>query len=259
MRPCSCCSPSARARGRAQCHRGDGRAGRRVRLARRSWPAWASAGTMEQACCWPSASCCGSWARRRRRRRSPRLEGEALARLNATGIGPLGLGGADDGAGRARRGRAHAHRRAAGCRQSPMSCVPARGKDALMAALSLELPLSQAALARLRSGDTVLLSGELYTARDAAHRRFAALLARGEPLPVPPGCCIYYAVPAPPRRGDHRPVRADDRRAHGRLYRPRCSRTASTRSSARDRSGRRSSRPCAAGPCILRPRAAPGC
>lgn len=71
-----------------------------------------------------------------------------------------------------------------------------------MAALSLELPLSQAALARLRSGDTVLLSGELYTARDAAHRRFAALLARGEPLPVPPGCCIYYAGPCPAAPGE---------------------------------------------------------
>ena len=34
------------------------------------------------------------------------------------------------------------------------------------------------------------------------HRRFAALLARGEPLPVPPGCCIYYAGPCPAAPGE---------------------------------------------------------
>ena len=71
-----------------------------------------------------------------------------------------------------------------------------------MAALSIDLPLSMADVRRLRAGGTVLLSGELYTARDAAHRRFAALLARGEPLPVPPGCCIYYAGPCPAAPGE---------------------------------------------------------
>ncbi len=54
----------------------------------------------------------------------------------------------------------------------------------------------------LRAGDRVLLSGVLYTARDAAHKRMAELLAKGEPLPVNlKGQALYYAGPAPARPG----------------------------------------------------------
>jgi len=54
------------------------------------------------------------------------------------------------------------------------------------------------AIAELRAGDSVLLSGEVYTARDAAHRRLCALLQSGEPLPFPlRGACLYYAGPTP--------------------------------------------------------------
>ncbi len=63
-------------------------------------------------------------------------------------------------------------------------------------------PLDVAVLAGLRAGQRVLLSGEIYTARDAAHRRMARLLAEGEPLPFPlAGSCIYYAGPTPARPG----------------------------------------------------------
>ena len=54
----------------------------------------------------------------------------------------------------------------------------------------------------LRAGDRVLLTGTIYTARDAAHKRFFELLDRGEPLPVDlRGGVIYYAGPTPSQQG----------------------------------------------------------
>ncbi|MEA4869821.1 Fumarate hydratase class I, aerobic [bioreactor metagenome] len=64
------------------------------------------------------------------------------------------------------------------------------------------VPVPQSDLAMLRAGDVVRLSGTIYTARDAAHARFAALLQNGEPLPVPKGACIYYAGPCPAAPGE---------------------------------------------------------
>ena len=50
----------------------------------------------------------------------------------------------------------------------------------------------------LRAGEELLLSGTVYTARDAAHKRMAALLAANKPLPFPlDGAAIYYAGPTP--------------------------------------------------------------
>lgn len=55
---------------------------------------------------------------------------------------------------------------------------------------------------QLRAGDRVILSGVVYTARDAAHKRFFALLDEGEPLPFDlEGAAIYYAGPTPAREG----------------------------------------------------------
>ncbi len=59
----------------------------------------------------------------------------------------------------------------------------------------------------LRAGDKILLTGTVYTARDAAHKRLMALLDAGEPLPFPlHDSVIYYsgATPAP----DGRPIGA---------------------------------------------------
>lgn len=67
---------------------------------------------------------------------------------------------------------------------------------------SLSVPVSMEDLQKLRAGDVVRLSGTLYTARDAAHARFFELLKHGEPLPVPKGCCIYYAGPCPAAPGE---------------------------------------------------------
>lgn len=59
-------------------------------------------------------------------------------------------------------------------------------------------PLTEAVIATLRAGDRVLISGELITARDAAHRRFIELIRRGQPLPLDlQGRIVYYVGPAP--------------------------------------------------------------
>ena len=60
----------------------------------------------------------------------------------------------------------------------------------------------KAAIPELRAGDRVLLSGTVYTSRDAAHKRIFSLLDQGEPLPYPlEGAVIYYAGPTPAQKG----------------------------------------------------------
>lgn len=54
----------------------------------------------------------------------------------------------------------------------------------------------------LQAGDRVILSGTIYTARDAAHKRIFGLLDEGKPLPFPlQGAIIYYAGPTPAQQG----------------------------------------------------------
>ena len=66
----------------------------------------------------------------------------------------------------------------------------------------LHTPLTPQALEPLRAGDTVLLSGVVYTARDAAHGRMAELLDKGEALPFDvKGAAVYYVGPTPERPG----------------------------------------------------------
>jgi fumarate hydratase subunit beta len=60
------------------------------------------------------------------------------------------------------------------------------------------LPLTEKTTADLKAGDNVLLSGTLYVARDAAHRRMIEALDRGESLPFDiKGQTIYYMGPSP--------------------------------------------------------------
>lgn len=67
----------------------------------------------------------------------------------------------------------------------------------------LTTPVTRDDLAPLRAGDTVLLSGTVYTARDAAHQRMLELLDRGESLPFPvEGSALYYVGPTPERPGE---------------------------------------------------------
>ena len=61
----------------------------------------------------------------------------------------------------------------------------------------LTTPCTAADLAPLKAGDTVLLSGVVYTARDQAHKRMLEALDKGEKLPFDlEGSAIYYVGPA---------------------------------------------------------------
>ncbi len=63
-------------------------------------------------------------------------------------------------------------------------------------------PCAAAELAALKAGDTVLLSGVVYTARDAAHKRMVEALDAGQPLPFElAGSAVYYVGPTPERPG----------------------------------------------------------
>ena len=69
-------------------------------------------------------------------------------------------------------------------------------------AIKLKTPLDSAAARALRAGDMCLLTGELYTARDAAHKRLCTLLEAGQPLPFDMrGAVIYFVGPTPAKPG----------------------------------------------------------
>lgn len=68
--------------------------------------------------------------------------------------------------------------------------------------ISIEIPTTKEQLATLKVGDRVLLSGTLYTARDAAHKRITEAMDQGIPLPFQmTGAFIYYAGPSPAKPG----------------------------------------------------------
>ncbi len=74
-----------------------------------------------------------------------------------------------------------------------------------MAEIRLTAPLSKEDALRLKTGDLVLLSGVMYTARDSAHKRLVDLLDAGRPLPFDPeGAVVYYVGPTPAPEG--RPI-----------------------------------------------------
>ena len=71
-----------------------------------------------------------------------------------------------------------------------------------MAEHHIQLPLSDESIEKLRAGDYVYLTGAIYTARDAAHKRMIGALQSGEPLPVDiRGQTIYYVGPTPAKPG----------------------------------------------------------
>jgi len=67
-----------------------------------------------------------------------------------------------------------------------------------MAHYSMTTPLKPEDVDKLRAGDTVDLTGFIYTARDAAHKRLVDLIKEGKDLPLPlEGQVIYYVGPSP--------------------------------------------------------------
>lgn len=76
-----------------------------------------------------------------------------------------------------------------------------------MAKYSLTTPLTDADIEKLRAGDVVMLSGVIYSGRDAAHKKLVDLLDAGQPLPFDlKGASIYYVGPSPAPPG--RPIGA---------------------------------------------------
>ncbi len=74
-----------------------------------------------------------------------------------------------------------------------------------MSGIRLTTPLREDAVSKLRSGDKILVSGTIYTGRDAAHKRLVDLIDKGEALPFDvKGQIIYFVGPTPARPG--RPV-----------------------------------------------------
>ena len=66
----------------------------------------------------------------------------------------------------------------------------------------MSFPADKAELSKLRAGDKLTVSGTIYTARDAAHKRLTELIASGEELTLDiRGAAIYYAGPTPEKPG----------------------------------------------------------
>lgn len=72
-----------------------------------------------------------------------------------------------------------------------------------MAKIHITAPASSEQLKDINIGDTIILSGKIYTARDAAHKRLKQLIENGEQLPIDiKNACIYYTGPCPEKPGD---------------------------------------------------------
>ncbi len=71
--------------------------------------------------------------------------------------------------------------------------------------MNITTPLTDDVIAQLHAGDSVLITGTIYVARDAAHKRLVAALEAGQPLPFDVrGQIVYYMGPSPAKPG--RPI-----------------------------------------------------
>ena len=69
-------------------------------------------------------------------------------------------------------------------------------------AINISAPLSRTEARKLRAGDSCLISGVIYTARDAAHKRLCELVAEGKELPLDiKDAVIYFVGPTPAKPG----------------------------------------------------------
>ena len=75
-------------------------------------------------------------------------------------------------------------------------------------AKKITLPLTEELAKTLHAGDQVLLTGTIYTSRDAGHKRMCEALARGEKIPFDPTDATIYYV-------GHRICRTDYQRSYG--------------------------------------------
>lgn len=70
-------------------------------------------------------------------------------------------------------------------------------------AITITTPLTREKVRTLKSGDSCLITGVIYTARDAAHKRLCELVAQGKELPLDvKDSIIYFVGPTPPKPGE---------------------------------------------------------
>ena len=75
----------------------------------------------------------------------------------------------------------------------------------------ITLPLTEELAKTLHAGDTVYLTGTIYTSRDAGHKRMCEALARGEKIPFDPtDATIYYVGPTPAKPAVFTLVRSEE-------------------------------------------------
>jgi fumarate hydratase subunit beta len=68
--------------------------------------------------------------------------------------------------------------------------------------IKITTPLDESTVLKLKAGDSVKITGNIYTGRDAAHKRLYELIKEGKELPFPlDGQIIYYVGPAPAKPG----------------------------------------------------------
>ena len=80
----------------------------------------------------------------------------------------------------------------------------------------ITLPLTRELARTLHAGDQVLLTGTIYTSRDAGHKRMCEALAKGEKIPFDPtDATIYYVGPTPAKPGKVRFRRPYNQRTYG--------------------------------------------
>ena len=115
------------------------------------------------------------------------LEEEMLETINKLGIGPGGLGGTTTAL------------------AVNVNTYPTHIAGLPVGIKHIKAPISKEVSRKLRAGDYVYITGTIYTARDAAHKRMDDALKNGENLPVDMvGQTIYYMGPSPAREG--RPI-----------------------------------------------------
>lgn len=140
--------------------------------------------------------------------RYAQLEKEILEGINKLGIGPGGLGGRVTALA-VNIEHFPAHIALLSCRAPWRSRDLRReGKEMTKNYKKITTPLTDEVISGLKAGDNVLISGDIYTARDAGHKRFINLLKEGKELPkgkeLPidmKGKVIYYVGPAPAKPG----------------------------------------------------------
>src|SRR5690554_898300 len=68
--------------------------------------------------------------------------------------------------------------------------------------IKIRTPFTKDDLKNLKAGDNVLITGYIYTARDAAHKRLIELIEQNKELPIDiKGACIFYVGPTPAKEG----------------------------------------------------------